>query len=78
MRLDRQNRLFVLEVNPNPDLTQGVGLIASAEAAGIPFAAALRLIVEEALKRRPASDGPRAEEKAGTPPGPARAEGGSG
>jgi D-alanine-D-alanine ligase len=70
MRLDRQNRLFVLEVNPNPDLTQGVGLIASAKAAEIPFPAALRMIVEEALKRGVASEPVPVCEEPGKSPGP--------
>jgi D-alanine-D-alanine ligase len=51
MRLDKDDRLFVLEVNPNPDLTEGVAFMASAEAAGMSFAGTLKTIVEEALKR---------------------------
>jgi D-alanine-D-alanine ligase len=51
MRLDKNKRIFVLEVNPNPDLTQGVAFMASARAAGLSFASALKTIVEEALKR---------------------------
>jgi D-alanine-D-alanine ligase len=42
---------FVLEVNPNPDLTEGVSFMESAEHAGYPFAKALRRIVEMALAR---------------------------
>jgi D-alanine-D-alanine ligase len=52
LRLDHQNRLFVLEVNPNPDLTAGVAFMASAEAGGLTFSGTLRFIVEEALARR--------------------------
>jgi D-alanine-D-alanine ligase len=59
MRMDKQNRLFVLEVNPNPDLTSGVAFMASAEAAGMSFAQTLHRIVDEALTRGPES-----------PPGP--------
>jgi D-alanine-D-alanine ligase len=51
MRLDKNDRLFVLEVNPNPDLTEGVAFMASAKAAGLSFADTLEVIVEEALKR---------------------------
>ena len=54
MRLDRNNKLYVLEVNPNPDLTRGVAFMASASAAGLSFADALSMIVEEALNRGPA------------------------
>jgi D-alanine-D-alanine ligase len=68
MRLDQRNRLFVLEVNPNPDLTEGVGLMASARAAGLSFPETLRLIVEEALERgqraRPAAAPRKAERDA--------------
>lgn len=53
MRLDRDNRLFVLEINPNPDLTDGVAFMASAQAAGLSFSDTLEIIVEEALKRSP-------------------------
>jgi D-alanine-D-alanine ligase len=51
MRLDRHNRLFVLEVNPNPDLTEDVAFMASAQAAGLSFSDTLEVIVKEALKR---------------------------
>lgn len=51
MRLDKDHRLFVLEANPNPDLTDGVAFMASAKAAGLSFADTLGVIVEEALKR---------------------------
>jgi D-alanine-D-alanine ligase len=51
MRLDKSDNIFVLEVNPNPDLTEGVAFMASSAAAGISFSEALRMIVDEALKR---------------------------
>lgn len=52
MRLSNDNELFVLEVNPNPDLTEGAGFMRSAEAAGYSYARALKKIVELALMRR--------------------------
>jgi len=52
LRLDARNRIYVLEVNPNPDLTEGVSFMESAEKAGISFSATLRKIVEFALQRR--------------------------
>ncbi len=55
-RLDvrlRGNRPYVLEVNPNPDLTEGVSFMESAEIAGYSFGATLRAIVQLALERRP-------------------------
>ncbi len=51
LRLDRRGNVFVLEVNPNPDLTEGVSFMESAEKAGLSFSATLRRIVELALKR---------------------------
>ncbi len=44
---------YVLEVNPNPDLTEGVSFMESAHEAGYPFPTALRRIVEMALTRKP-------------------------
>ena len=51
IRLDRGNNPFVLEVNPNPYLSEGVGFIRSAEAHGVSFSQTLRMIVEFALRR---------------------------
>jgi D-alanine-D-alanine ligase len=44
---------YVLEVNPNPDLTEGVSFMDSAEQAGITFEQALARIVEFAALRCP-------------------------
>ncbi|MGD2217961.1 MAG: ATP-grasp domain-containing protein [Gemmatimonadales bacterium] len=55
-RLDirlKGNKPYVLEVNPNPDLTEGVSFMDSAERAGYTFAEALAHIVELAGERRP-------------------------
>ncbi len=52
IRLDAKNRPFVLEVNPNPDLTEGVSFMESAEKAGLSFAHTLRMIVDFALSRK--------------------------
>jgi D-alanine-D-alanine ligase len=62
MRLDKKKRIFVLEVNPNPDLTEGVAFMASARAAGMSFADTLQIIVEEALKRSAPPAPPPVEE----------------
>jgi D-alanine-D-alanine ligase len=67
MRLDKNDNLFVLEVNPNPDLTEGVAFIASAEAAGISFSEALRMIVEEAIKRGSPPDAKASSKKEEAP-----------
>jgi len=50
-RVSTDNHLHVLEVNPNPDLTEGVSFMHSAEEAGHSFSKTLRLIVEMAQGR---------------------------
>ena len=51
MRLSKDNELFVLEVNPNPDLTDGAGFMRSAGAAGYSYAQALKKIAMFAWER---------------------------
>jgi len=51
MRLSKDNKLFVLEVNPNPDITEGAGFMRSAQKSGLTYAQALKRIVNYALKR---------------------------
>lgn len=51
LRLDARNRVSVLEVNPNPDLTEGVSFMESAEKGGMTFAETLGMIVEFARSR---------------------------
>lgn len=57
IRLAKRTVPYVLDVNPNPDLTEGVSLMESAEAAGYSFAQTLRRIVEMALARRTGEGG---------------------
>jgi D-alanine-D-alanine ligase len=52
MRLSKDDLLYVLEVNPNPDLTEGAGFMRSAEAAGYSYAQALKKIALFAWERR--------------------------
>lgn len=51
MRLGKDNELYVLEVNPNPDLTEDMGFMRSAEAAGISYIDTLTKIVNFAYER---------------------------
>ena len=51
MRLSKENKLYVLEVNPNPDITEGAGFMRSAEHAGMTYGQALKRIVKYALSR---------------------------
>lgn len=69
IRLDRKNRVSVLEINPNPDLTEGVSFMESAEKAGMTFGTTLRTIVEYALARKippPPPTGPAPWKAVGT------------
>ena len=52
MRLSKDNQLFVLEINPNPDLTDGAGFMRSANAAGLSYAQSLKKIALLAWERR--------------------------
>jgi D-alanine-D-alanine ligase-like ATP-grasp enzyme len=49
--MDERGEPHVLEVNPNPNLTEGVSFMESAEKSGISFSQALKRIVELALQR---------------------------
>ena len=51
MRLSTDNELYVLEVNPNPDLTADAGFMRSAGVAGYNYKSALRKIVKLAVAR---------------------------
>ncbi len=52
IRLAKDNKLYVLEVNPNPDITEGAGFMRSAEYSGMTYAQALKRIVKYALGRK--------------------------
>ena len=52
MRLTAEGKLYVLEVNPNPDLTEGAGFMRSAEAAGYSYTDTLIKIIKLAWKRK--------------------------
>jgi D-alanine-D-alanine ligase len=53
MRLDEGNQPYVLEVNCNPCLDEGMGIARSADQAGIPFPQLLQLIIRAALEPQP-------------------------
>jgi D-alanine-D-alanine ligase len=53
MRLDEHNQPYVLEVNCNPCLDEGMGIARSAEKAGISFPQLLQHIVRVALEPQP-------------------------
>lgn len=51
MRVTNEEEVYVLEVNPNPDLTEGAGFMRSAHAAGLSYSQALKKIVMLAYER---------------------------
>lgn len=53
IRLTKRNQPYVLEVNPNPDLSEGDAFMQSAQKAGLTPPDILRKIVELALRRTP-------------------------
>lgn len=52
IRLSKYNKLFVLEVNPNPDLTEDAGFMRSSKAAGYSYVKTLSKIIMLAYNRR--------------------------
>jgi D-alanine-D-alanine ligase-like ATP-grasp enzyme len=52
MREDSSGRLFVLEVNPNPDISPGAGFAISFRAKNIAYEAIIRAIIEDAIARK--------------------------
>jgi D-alanine-D-alanine ligase len=53
MRLDKNNNLYVIEVNPNPDISDDAGFARSAREYGFSFDEIINKIVEYALERTP-------------------------
>jgi D-alanine-D-alanine ligase len=51
MRLSKDKKLYVLEVNPNPDLTEDAGFMRSMKHAGYSYKRALKTIVDLAAAR---------------------------
>jgi D-alanine-D-alanine ligase len=55
-RMDAKGRPFILEVNPNPDISNNAGFARALAAAGIGYAAFWGVMVDNALKRRIVND----------------------
>lgn len=52
VRLSTDEEIFVLEVNPNPDLTEGAGFMRSAEADGLSYSEVLKRLINMAYARK--------------------------
>ncbi len=52
MRMDQEGQLYVIEVNPNPDISPGSGAVRQAEAAGMTYTQFIGKIVELALEKK--------------------------
>ncbi len=52
MRLSKDNELYVLEINPNPDLQEDAGFMRSASYAGYSYDTTLKMIVGFAFNRK--------------------------
>lgn len=52
IRLTKDEDIYVLEVNPNPDLTESAGFMRSAEADGMSYPQVLKKLVEMAYARK--------------------------
>jgi D-alanine-D-alanine ligase len=60
LRMDAAGRVFVLEVNPNPDISLKAGYARALSAAGMEYAGFWRTMIENTLKRKKANDPPHA------------------
>jgi D-alanine-D-alanine ligase len=56
MRLDHEEQLNVIEVNPNPDISPGTGAVRQAEAAGMTYTQFVEKIVQLALGEKDDED----------------------
>jgi D-alanine-D-alanine ligase len=55
-RMDAKGRPFILEVNPNPDISNNAGYARALKAAGIEYAAFWGVMIKNALERRVVND----------------------
>jgi D-alanine-D-alanine ligase len=51
LRLDAQDRIFVLEANPNPDISEDAGFMRAARASGRTYAGTINEILTRAIER---------------------------
>jgi len=59
-RMDTKGRLFILEVNPNPDISLNAGYARALNAAGVAYAEFWKTMLTNAARRKEANDPPNA------------------
>jgi D-alanine-D-alanine ligase len=55
-RMDKKGEIFILEVNPNPDISHNAGYARALKAAGLEYPAFWRIVVENARQRKSGHD----------------------
>ncbi len=59
-RMDAKGRLFILEVNPNPDISLNAGYARALKAAGVEYAEFWKTMLRNAARRKDVNDPPNA------------------
>jgi len=57
IRIDREGKIYVLEVNPNPDISPQSGMTRALKAQGTTYTEFVKNLVERALQRRDVETG---------------------
>ena len=57
-RMDKKGRLFVLEVNPNPDISLNAGFARALKVAGVTYEGFWKIMLGNAMKRKASNDTP--------------------
>ena len=70
VRVDRDGGPFILEVNPNPDLSPGDGFPAALAAAGIRFEEFVEIVIENACRRKEEGQACASRREIEAPPAP--------
>ena len=57
-RMDGKGRIFILEVNPNPDISLNAGFARALNVAGVSYEGFWKIMIDNALKRKASHDTP--------------------
>ncbi len=55
MRIDREGKIYILEVNPNPDISPQSGMARAIKVQGMSYEEFIRVLLERAFQRKPLS-----------------------